>query len=231
VPVTGNHIDTVDEGIDDSPCTGIRGRSVLERTDADREAVFVNVDLELERIGTRVRSDGRSGERELVDPVDGKIEPRAQAAEHERHDSCAAGVGGHLEENRVHHEPAARDADPSTLTAVPEPDLTLSTETTDGVRITHVVGELDLSTVDAFDAELNGSFSAGRQIVDLTECTFVDSSALRAFARAQRRISEAGGSFALVAPSQPARRTLEVAALDRFVAVFESVDEAVASFG
>ena len=114
---------------------------------------------------------------------------------------------------------------------MPEPDLKLSTETTDGVRITRVAGELDLSTIEAFDAEFDGSFSAGRQIVDLTDCTFVDSSALRAFVRTRRRISEAGGHFALIAPSQPARRTLEVAALDRFVPVFETLDEAVASFG
>lgn len=112
---------------------------------------------------------------------------------------------------------------------MPERDLTLTTDTDGGASIIHVVGELDLSTVAALDAELEQSLPAGRVVVVLSECTFIDSSALRSLVRAQRSAREGGGGLALVAPTQPARRVLEVAALDRFMPVFETVTEAVTS--
>jgi anti-sigma B factor antagonist len=112
---------------------------------------------------------------------------------------------------------------------MPAGDLTLTTDRVDDASIIQVVGELDLSTVAAFDAELEQSLPTGRVIVVLSECTFIDSSALRSLVRAQRTAREGGGGLALVAPSQPARRVIEVAALDRFMPVFETVTEAVTS--
>jgi anti-anti-sigma factor len=109
---------------------------------------------------------------------------------------------------------------------MPASDLTLTTETAEGASIIRVVGELDLSTVAALDAELERFLSADRVVVVLSECTFIDSSALRSLVRAQHAIREEGGRLVLVAPSQPARRVLEVAALDRFLPVFETLAEA-----
>jgi anti-anti-sigma factor len=108
--------------------------------------------------------------------------------------------------------------------------LTLSTDIEDGVKVVHVTGDLDLSTVPAFDAELEQSAGARHLVIELADCTFIDSSALRALVRAQKRTIEEGGTLAIVAPSQPARRVLEVASLDRFVPVFGTVAEAVTSF-
>jgi anti-anti-sigma factor len=108
--------------------------------------------------------------------------------------------------------------------------LTLSTDIEDGVKVVHVTGDLDLSTVPAFDAELEQSVGARHLVIELADCTFIDSSALRALVRAQKRTIEEGGTLAIVAPSQPARRVLEVASLDRFVPVFGTVAEAVTSF-
>jgi anti-anti-sigma factor len=112
---------------------------------------------------------------------------------------------------------------------MPGPDLTLSTAIHDRTSVIHVAGELDLSTVAAFDAELEQSLSAGRIVVDLSECTFLDSSALQSLVRAQRTIRDGGGAIALVVPPRPVRRVIEVAALDRFVPVFETLAEAVTS--
>lgn len=109
---------------------------------------------------------------------------------------------------------------------MPAPDLILTTDTRDDAAVIHVVGELDLSTVDAFDAELERSFAAGRVVVVLSECTFIDSSALQSLVRALRAVRDKGGEIALVAPSQPARRVLEVAGLDRLMPVFETLDGA-----
>jgi anti-sigma B factor antagonist len=112
---------------------------------------------------------------------------------------------------------------------VPINPLTLSTETVDGAAVIHVGGDFDLSNVPVFDAELAPSLSSDVVVVQLAECTFIDSSALRALVRAQRRVVAEGGRLVLVAPSQPARRVLEVATLDRFIPVSETLAEAVNS--
>jgi anti-sigma B factor antagonist len=145
--------------------------------------------------------------------------------------------------DRVHHATVPRSDDPvlqsrprvraeaaSTIEAMPESPLTLSTELAQGVSVIHVAGDLDLSTVAAFDSELEHALASGHLVIELGECTFIDSSALRALVRAQKLITRAGGELALVAPSQPARRVLEIATLDRFVPVFGTLGEAVTSF-
>jgi len=112
---------------------------------------------------------------------------------------------------------------------MPDQDLILTTEVGDDANVIHVVGELDLSTVEALDAALEQEVATRRIVVVLSECTFIDSSALRSLVRAQHAARESGGMLVLVAPSQPARRVLEVASLDRFMPVFDTVAEAVGS--
>ena len=235
--------DPIDEGLEHTAPRDIRRRTVLERPDAEQNAVVEHMQLELQLVTDRgcAYEGGRQGQ--LVDAIDRKIEPGAEASEDERHDARAARPRGNGEKDPVRHETLARRRSPrmrpksgptavlhlSTLRAMPAEDLTLTTGTDGGASIIHVVGELDLSTIAALDAELELSLPAGRVVVNLSECTFIDSSALRSLVRAQRAVSEGGGSLALVAPSQPARRVLEVAALVRFIPVFETVAEAVSS--
>lgn len=109
-------------------------------------------------------------------------------------------------------------------------DLTLTTERRAERSVLHVAGELDLSTVATFDAELERALAVGGVVVVLSECTFIDSSALQSLVRAYRAVPDAvNASLALVAPSQPARRVLEIAALDRVVPIFDTLDDALAS--
>jgi len=124
----------------------------------------------------------------------------------------------------------ARAEGVTTIGGMAELPLLLSTERAEGVSVLKVTGDLDLSTIDAFDAELEQSLDSERLVIELADCTFIDSSALRALVRAQKLVTRAGGELALVAPSQPARRVLEIATLDRFVPVFGTVGEAVTSF-
>ena len=238
--------DPIDEGLEHTAPRDIRRRTVLERPDAEQNAVVEHMQLELQLVTDRgcAYEGGRQGQ--LVDAIDRKIEPGAEASEDERHDARAARPRGNGEKDPVRHETLRRSprmrpkSGPtavlhlstlhlSTLRAMPAGDLTLTTGTDGGASIIHVVGELDLSTIAALDAELELSLPAGRVVVNLSECTFIDSSALRSLVRAQRAVSEGGGSLALVAPSQAARRVLEVTALDRFIPVFETEAEAVSS--
>ncbi|MCY7301467.1 MAG: STAS domain-containing protein [Thermoleophilia bacterium] len=109
-------------------------------------------------------------------------------------------------------------------------DLTLTTEMRAESTVLHVAGELDLSTVAAFDTELERALALGRVVVVLSDCTFIDSSALQSLVRAHRaaRTPEQNEALVLVAPSQPARRVLEIAALDRLVPMFDTLDDALA---
>lgn len=105
-------------------------------------------------------------------------------------------------------------------------DLTLTSERQGRTCIIHVVGELDLSTAPELDEELSHP-TAGRVVVVLTDCTFIDSSALRSLVRGQQTVRERGGELVLVAPSEPARRVLSIAAFDRLMRIVETVGEAV----
>jgi anti-anti-sigma factor len=104
--------------------------------------------------------------------------------------------------------------------------LSLSTEASEGLAVVHVAGDFDLSTVATFEEELEPSLSAGLVLIELAGCTFLDSSALRTLVGAQRRVAEAGGRLVLVAPSQPVRRVLDIATLDRFIPVVATLAEA-----
>jgi anti-sigma B factor antagonist len=112
---------------------------------------------------------------------------------------------------------------------VRDAELSLSTETSEGLAVVHVAGDFDLSNVEIFETELQPSLSAGLVVIELASCTFLDSSALQALVRAQRRITDAGGRLVLVAPSQAARRVIDIATLDRFIPVAATLTEAVTS--
>ena len=108
---------------------------------------------------------------------------------------------------------------------MPDGSLQLSTKSLPaGGTVVSVAGELDLATVAAFEAELATLVRHDRVIVDLTDCTFLDSSALRALVVAHRAATEEGGTFSLAGPTQAIRRVLEVASIDRVIAVADAVD-------
>ncbi len=108
---------------------------------------------------------------------------------------------------------------------MPDGSLQLSTKSLPaGATVVSVAGELDLATVAAFEAELATLVRHDRVIVDLTDCTFLDSSALRALVVAHRAATEEGGTFSLAAPTPAIRRVLEVASIDRVIAVADAVD-------
>ena len=108
-------------------------------------------------------------------------------------------------------------------------ELSLSTEISEGLAVVHVTGDFDLSNVEIFEAELQPLLSADLVVIELAACTFLDSSALQTLVRAQRRVAEAGGRLVLVAPSQPAKRVLDIATLDRVIPVAATLADAVTS--
>jgi anti-anti-sigma factor len=66
-------------------------------------------------------------------------------------------------------------------------------------------------------------------VIDLSECTFLDSSGVRVLASAGRKLSEAGRRFAIVVSNPSVLRVLEITGVDTMLAVHHSTESALAA--
>ena len=97
----------------------------------------------------------------------------------------------------------------------------------EGVRVVRVAGDLDLATVSELEDALSRADPVDRLVIDLSECTFLDSSALRAIAQAGRTRESAGEEASLVVSDPGIRRVLEIAALDTMLPVYATLGDAL----
>jgi anti-sigma B factor antagonist len=99
----------------------------------------------------------------------------------------------------------------------------------DGSVVVRLAGELDLyNSAQVREAiEAAAGESPARLVADLTEVTFVDSTALGALVEAQKGLPE-GTRLVVAAPSSEVRRALDVSGLARHFDVHETVDDALA---
>jgi len=98
-------------------------------------------------------------------------------------------------------------------------------ESTDGAtRIVSVAGELDLATSARLSALLDRLASdRSALVVDLTECTFIDSTGLAAILHGARPMV----SFSVVCGDGVPGELLRMTAIDQTIPVFEGLDEAL----
>jgi anti-sigma B factor antagonist len=94
--------------------------------------------------------------------------------------------------------------------------------------VVHLAGELDLYNTPTVREALREATGRRpkRLVVDLSEVTFIDSTALGAFVEARRQLGDRD-AFVLAAPGLEARRALEVSGLARHFSVHESVESAL----
>lgn len=98
--------------------------------------------------------------------------------------------------------------------------------TLDGSVVLVVGGEIDLATGEAFGEALRVDLAAGRRIVvDLGDCTFIDSTGIAVLLRAG--IDHPGCVAVVAHPGTLARRVLQLTAAADFVPVHEDRDAAV----
>jgi len=97
-----------------------------------------------------------------------------------------------------------------------------------GAVVLRVSGELDLASVPRLEDVLE-TVSADPTVIDLSECTFLDSSGVRVLAAAGRKLSEAGRRFAIVTSNPGLLRVLEITGVDTMLAVHHSTESALAS--
>jgi anti-anti-sigma factor len=107
-------------------------------------------------------------------------------------------------------------------------DVEVQIETSeDGeATVVRVDGELDMSTCAELEEALGGADLADRVVVDLSGCTFFDSSALRVLVERARAAEAAGGATALVTTDPGVLRVLEIATTETMLPVHDSLESA-----
>jgi anti-anti-sigma factor len=96
-----------------------------------------------------------------------------------------------------------------------------------GGTVVQVEGDLDMATSPVLEAALVQAGFEQRLVIDLTGCTFLDSSAVRVLVSAVRDSEAAHGSLALVAPDQGILRVLEISAVSTMLPVHDTLDAAL----
>jgi anti-sigma B factor antagonist len=101
----------------------------------------------------------------------------------------------------------------------------------DDTTVVNVAGEVDMDTGPAFHRGLLRAIGAGRGglIVDLSQATFLDSTALTNLVNAFDALRQkGGGTVAIVASDSRMRALFEVARLERDFLIFSTREQALA---
>ncbi|GBE64163.1 anti-sigma-F factor antagonist RsfB [Mycobacterium sp. MFM001] len=111
--------------------------------------------------------------------------------------------------------------------SAPDP-ISTSVEHLDGVAVLTVGGEIDLSTAPAFEAAIAEALAEGPQVlvVDLSAMEFLASSGVRVLAAAHENLGKSG-QLAIVADSAVTRRPIQLLGLDKIVALYPTLDDAL----
>ena len=96
-----------------------------------------------------------------------------------------------------------------------------------------ISGEIDIYTAPALRREIADAIDAGsrRFVLDLTETSFLDSTALGVIIGVSKRVRPLGGDLAIVNVTPSIAKTLEITGLAELFPISETRDEAVAALG
>ena len=99
----------------------------------------------------------------------------------------------------------------------------------EGVHLVAVAGEIDLFTAPELKQVLAESIEGGRIriIVDLTDTTFLDSTALGVLIGAVKRLRSRDGALAIVNIDENIAKTFEITGLDQIFTIVPTREEAV----
>jgi anti-sigma B factor antagonist len=95
-----------------------------------------------------------------------------------------------------------------------------------GAAVLHVSGELDLASAPRL-AEALTELIADPVVVDLSECTFLDSAGMAVLLASARALSDSGRSMRVVAPDAGILRVLEITGVDTLIAIHPDVESAL----
>jgi anti-sigma B factor antagonist len=109
-------------------------------------------------------------------------------------------------------------------------DLDVSTHEEGGRVVVAAIGEVDVFTAPALDAELYRLIEDGRTaiVVDLSRVDFLDSTGLSVLVKALKRIRESEGRLDVVVTAERVAKVFRLTGLDALIPLHASVAEALA---
>lgn len=110
------------------------------------------------------------------------------------------------------------------------PEFAITEQPIDAERhVLAVRGEIDLFTAPELKQVLGESIEAGRTriVVDLTDTTFLDSTALGVLIGAVKRLRSRDGALAIVNVDENIAKTFEITGLDQIFTIVPTRDEAI----
>jgi anti-sigma B factor antagonist len=96
-------------------------------------------------------------------------------------------------------------------------------------KVFKLTGELDLAREAELDAIAAAAAEAELAIVDMTEITFLDSTAIRWLVRTKQVVEENRGRLRVVAPEGVVTRLIGIAELEGVIEVFPTQSDAAGS--
>ena len=99
--------------------------------------------------------------------------------------------------------------------------LELTVSEHEGETVVRAAGELDVNTAPELREQLTRLIGedSRRIVVDLSEVSFVDSTALSVLVSALKRLRQADGDLELAAPNPSVRRVFEITGLTRLFTI------------
>jgi anti-sigma B factor antagonist len=99
----------------------------------------------------------------------------------------------------------------------------------DGWTVVVLEGELDIFTSPRLSEAVRRSIDDGARqvVVDLTQVTFVDSTALSVIVEVVKRLRSLGGVASVVCNSAHVRRVFQITGLDRIVGIYPTREQAL----
>jgi len=98
-----------------------------------------------------------------------------------------------------------------------------------GTLVVSAYGDVDLVTAAELETELLETVDGGarRVVVDLTEATFFDSSAVHALVRVGERLQSGGRQLAVVCGNPVVNRVLDITGVDRVLPIHATIEQAM----
>jgi anti-sigma B factor antagonist len=102
------------------------------------------------------------------------------------------------------------------------PDFSVTRHRASDAVVVVPVGEIDLATVDALQAEVDAAAGeAGYVVLDLREVSFIDSAGLRLVVQSCRSLETGGGTLAVVRGPKEVQRVFDLVGLDGRVTMLD----------
>jgi len=95
-----------------------------------------------------------------------------------------------------------------------------------GAVVLHVSGDLDLASAPRLEQELT-EIVADPVVVDLSECTFLDSAGMGVLLASARALADSGRSLRVAASDPGLVRVLQITAVDTLIAIHPDVESAL----